>query len=123
MKKLKRRPKLSELRLSNLIYFITECKSPKEIWDTLKQRFERDTFTNKVFLKQSLILLIGEHLQKLKVITDQLAAIKALIPEDEHMVTLLLSLPRTYNTRGGYRGDQSDHATKVKIGQKIGKLK
>ena len=25
--------------------------------------------------------------------------------------------------RGGSRGDQSDHATKVKIGQKIGKLK
>ena len=26
-------------------------------------------------------------------------------------------------SRGGSRGDQSDHATKVKIGQKIGKLK
>ena len=25
--------------------------------------------------------------------------------------------------KGGSRGDQSDHATKVKIGQKIGKLK
>jgi hypothetical protein len=34
----------------------------------------------------------------MKVITDQLAAIKAPIPEDEHIVALLLSLPRSYNT-------------------------
>ena len=38
------------------------------------------------------------HLRKLKVITDQLAAIKAPVPEDEHIVALLLSLPRSYNT-------------------------
>ena len=34
----------------------------------------------------------------MKEITDQLAAIKATIPEDEHIVALLLSLPRSYNT-------------------------
>ncbi|CAB3987118.1 Hypothetical predicted protein [Paramuricea clavata] len=34
----------------------------------------------------------------MKVITDQLATIKAPIPEDEHIVALLLSLPRSYNT-------------------------
>ena len=27
---------------SDLIYLITECKTPKEIWDTLKQRFRED---------------------------------------------------------------------------------
>ena len=37
---------------SDLIYFITECQTPKEIWDKLKQRFERDTIVNKLFLKQ-----------------------------------------------------------------------
>jgi hypothetical protein len=41
---------------------------------------------------------LDEHLRKMKVITDQLAAIKAPIPEDEHIVALLLSLPRSYNT-------------------------
>ena len=27
---------------SDLTYLITECKTPKEIWDTLKQRFRED---------------------------------------------------------------------------------
>ena len=109
----------------------------KEIWDKLKERFERNTVGNKLFLKQkffSLLLLLlklyftrvntlqpeaeklvalisfkisfkmkdsdslNEHLHRMKEITDQLAAIKAPIPEDEHIVALLLSLPRSYNT-------------------------
>jgi hypothetical protein len=41
---------------------------------------------------------LDEHLRRMKVITDQLSAIKAPIPEDEHIVALLLSLPRSYNT-------------------------
>ena len=87
---------------SDLIYLITECQTPKEIWDTLKQRFERDTIANKLFLKQRFFSLkmkesdhIDEHLRRMKVITDQLAAIKAPIRDDEHIVALLLSLPRT----------------------------
>ena len=90
---------------SDLIYLIIECKTPREIWDTLKQRFERDTIANKLFLKQRFFSLkmkesdhIDEHLRRMKVITDQLAAIKAPIPEDKHIVALLLSLPRSYNT-------------------------
>ena len=38
------------------------------------------------------------HFRRIKEITDQLTAIRATIPEDEHMVALLLSLPRSYNT-------------------------
>jgi hypothetical protein len=37
---------------SDLIYLITECQTPKEIRNKLKQRFERDTIANKLFLKQ-----------------------------------------------------------------------
>ena len=90
---------------SDLIYLITECQTPKEIWDKLKQRFERDTIVNKLILKQTFFSLkmnesdsLEELLRRMKVITDQLAAIKAAIPEDEHIVALLLSLPRSYNT-------------------------
>ena len=38
------------------------------------------------------------HLRRMKDISDQLAAIKAPIPKDEHIVALLLSLPRSYRT-------------------------
>ena len=72
----------------------------KEIWDKLKGRFERNTVGNKLFLKQKFFSLkmkdsdsLNEHLHPMKEITDQLAAIKAPIPEDEHIVALLLSLP------------------------------
>ena len=90
---------------SDLIDLITECQTPKEIWDKLKQRFERDTIVNKLFLKQKFFSQkmkesdsVGEHLRRMKVTTDQLAAIKVAIPEDEHIVALLPSLPRSYNT-------------------------
>jgi hypothetical protein len=42
---------------SDLIYLITECQTPKEIWDKLKQRFERDTIANKLFVKQTFFSL------------------------------------------------------------------
>ena len=58
-----------------------------------------------MFLKQKLFSLkmkdrdsLDDHLRRMKEITDKLAAIKAPIPEDEHIVALLLSLPRSYNT-------------------------
>ena len=31
---------------SDLIYIITECQTPKEIWDTLKKHSERVTIAN-----------------------------------------------------------------------------
>jgi hypothetical protein len=91
---------------SDLVHLITECETPKHIWDKLKERFERNTVANKLFLKQKLFSLkmkdcdsLDDHLRRMKEITDQLAAaIKAPIPEDEHIVALLLSLPRSYNT-------------------------
>lgn len=41
---------------------------------------------------------LNEHVRWMKVIIDQWTAIKAPIPESEHMVTLLLSLPCSNNT-------------------------
>jgi hypothetical protein len=90
---------------SDLVYLITECQKPKQIWDKLKQRFERDTIASKLFLKQKYFSMkmkdddsIEEHLRRMKEITDQLAAIRAPIPEEEQIVAILLSLPRNYNT-------------------------
>jgi hypothetical protein len=90
---------------TDLVHLITECQTPKQILDKLKERFQRNTVANKLFLKQKLFSFkmkdcdsLNDHLRRMKEITDQLAAIKAPIPEDEHIVALLLSLPRSYNT-------------------------
>ena len=42
---------------SDLFYLMTECQTPKEIWGKLKQRFERDTIVNKLFLEQKFFSL------------------------------------------------------------------
>lgn len=91
---------------SDLVYFITECQTPKEILDRLKGRFERDAVANKLFLKQKFFSLkkrecdsLDEHLRRrMKENTEQLTAIKAPIDEDEHIVAFLLSFPWSYNT-------------------------
>ena len=42
---------------SDLVHLITECQTAKEIWDKLKERFERNTVANKLFLKQKFFSL------------------------------------------------------------------
>ena len=88
-----------ELESQHLVHLITECQMPKEIWEKYKESFERNTVANKLFLKQKFFSLKmkdsdppDEHLRRMKKIIDQLAAIKVPIPEDEHIVALLLSL-------------------------------
>ena len=34
------------------LYLITSCEEPKEAWDVLKKHFERETLSNKLFLKK-----------------------------------------------------------------------
>ena len=60
---------------------------------TLRSNSEVTTIANKLLLKQRFFSLkmkesdsLDEHLRRMKVITDQLAAIKVPIPEDEHIV-------------------------------------
>jgi hypothetical protein len=100
------------LRGSSICYQSSICYeykfepcTPKQIWDKLKERFERNTVANKLFLKQKLFSLkmkdcdsLDDHLRRMKEITDQLAAIKAPIPEDEYIVALLYSAFHDYIT-------------------------
>jgi hypothetical protein len=88
----------------NLVYLVSACESPKDIWDALKGHFERDTFANKLLLKKKLFSMkmrenqaAEEHLRSMKEITDQLAALNAGVAEEEQVVALLLSLPPRYS--------------------------
>jgi len=37
---------------SRLIYLVTSCATPKDLCDTVKAHFERNTMANKLFLKR-----------------------------------------------------------------------
>ena len=87
------------------LYLITLTESPAEAWDTLRKHFERETLSNKLFLKKQYFrsemkdsTSVEAHLKHMKEIADRLAAIGAHIAEEDQVVTLLGSLPRSYST-------------------------
>lgn len=90
---------------SKLIYLVTSCTTPKDVWDTLKGQFERNTFANKMFLKRQYFTTkmsegqsVRDHLKCMKEISDKLAALGSALAEEEQVVALLISLPASYQT-------------------------
>ena len=70
------------------LYLVTSCESPKDVWDTLRSHFERDTLANKLFLKKKYFrkemkasTSMEVHLKEMKELTDKLASIGAAISE------------------------------------------
>lgn len=89
----------------DLLYLITSCVSPKAAWNALQNHFERDTLTNKLFLKKQYFRTvmredasIEQHIRYMKELTDKLAAVNSSISEEDQVVTLLGSLPSSYAT-------------------------
>ena len=87
------------------LYLITSSEEPKQAWDALRKHFERGTLANKLFLKKRYFRSemkegtpVEQHLKLMKDITDKLAAIGAPISEEDQVVTLLGSLPRSFAT-------------------------
>ena len=84
----------------------TWCKEPKQAWNALKNHFEQETLVNKLLLKKQYFrsemkegTSVDQHLKQMKDITDKLAAIGAPISEEDQVVTLLGSLPRSFAVR------------------------
>ena len=87
------------------LYLVTSCEEPKEAWDALKNHFERGTLANKLFLKKQYFRTemkegtsMQEHLKQMKDLMDRLPAIGVPISEEDQVVTLLGSLPKSYTT-------------------------
>jgi len=87
------------------LYLVTSCEEPKQAWNALKNHFERETLANKLLLKKQYFrsemkegTSVDQHLRNMKDITDKLAAIGAPISEEDQVVTLLGSLPRSFAT-------------------------
>jgi len=69
-----------------------------------QQHFERDTLTNRLFLKKQYFrTVLGEnasieqHISYMKELPDKLAAVNSFISEEDQVVTLLGSLPSSYS--------------------------
>ena len=87
------------------LYLVTSCEQARDAWVALRNHFERDTLANKLFLKKQYFRTemkegtsAEKHLKYMKELTDRLAAIGAPIDEEDQVVTLLGSLPKSYST-------------------------
>ena len=86
------------------LYLVTSCTNAKEAWDLLCEHFQGKTLANKLYLKKRYFRCemkegtsVDLHLKQMKEITDKLAAIGAPISEEDQVVTLLGSLPKSYS--------------------------
>ena len=86
------------------LYLVTSLEEPKNVWDALCDHYERDTLANKSMLKKQYFRTemkegtsIEAHMKYLKELTDKLAAIGSSISEEDKVVTLLGSLPKSYS--------------------------
>ena len=89
----------------DLIYLVTSCKTPKDLWDTLKGHFERQHLSNKMLLKKMFYtakmtddMAIKDHIKYMKELGDKLTAVGAPIPEEDQIILLLNSLTSAYST-------------------------
>ena len=87
------------------LYLVTSCEQARDAWVALWNHFERDTLADKLFLKKQYFRTemkeetsAEKHLKYMKELTDRLMAIGAPIDEEDQVVTLLGSLPKSYST-------------------------
>ena len=82
---------------------VMNCKTPKELWDTLCQLFERKTVSNKVYTLMQLYGLrmkrgskVQDHLHQLDELSDQLAALGETVSELNKVAILLRGVQESY---------------------------
>ena len=83
---------------------VMRLKTSKDMWDALKNEYERKSMQNVIFFKRKYRdakMKEGEdmlkHINKHQEIVDQLVAVGAEISEQEQVWELLLSLPESYD--------------------------
>ena len=88
---------------TNQLYLITSCEDAKSAWKALSDHFECSTLGNKLILKKQYFRMemaeqtsVEQHLKQMKELTERLAAINSPVIEEDQVVTLLGSLPSSY---------------------------
>ena len=89
----------------SLLYLIgSDPTDPVVVWRTLADQFQRKTWANKLELKRKLFSLrlaeggsVHEHVKLMTEICEELSVIGEAISEEDRVVYLLASLPKSYN--------------------------
>ena len=83
-----------------IIYYVMDITSPKQIWDKLEKQFMSKMLTRKLYLKQKLYGLkmqegsdLAEHINVLNQLIADLGKVDVKIDEKGRAIILLCSLP------------------------------
>lgn len=86
------------------IHHIRDCNSAKEIWDTLKEVYEKDTPSNRIYILRQIMSQkvnegtdIEKHITKMTELFQRLFSLGDMDPEFFKSAALLGSLPESYN--------------------------
>ena len=88
----------------DLQIYVRGCDSPKAAWDSLKNRFQESSLSKKILFRRKLYNTRLEsggdmetHVNELKTISEQLAAVGDPIDEKDLAMILMSSWPKEYN--------------------------
>lgn len=86
------------------IHHIRDCKSAKEIWDTLQGVYEKDTPSNRIYIVRQIMSQkvsegadIEKHVTKMTELFQRLFSLGDMDPEFFKSAALLSSLPESYD--------------------------
>ena len=89
---------------SLLYLFGDDPDDPVAVWKTLKQQFQKKTWANKLELRRKLYSLrlregesVHAHIKSMTELFQELAVIDAALSEEDKVVHLLASLPKSYD--------------------------
>lgn len=84
---------------------VSKEKSAKAMWDKLCSEFETKSVGNRLALRRQLFAIhmaegedVGTHINKIRKLVDQLASIGYKVVEEDVIMTLLDSLPRSFES-------------------------
>ena len=90
----------------SLLYLLgDDPKEPVDVWNKLKDQFQKKTWANKLVLRRKLHSLrlkegesVQDHIKQMTELFNELAVVGAQLDEEDRVVHLLASLPESYDT-------------------------
>jgi len=83
------------------------CETSTEAWQALVDRYDQPTMQNVIScerkyrdckMNEADSVHVQEHINKYKMLVQDLATIGSRVPEDRHVMELILSLPPSYDS-------------------------
>src|SRR5690349_8546248 len=87
----------------SILATVRNCDTAVSVWEKLSSVYESKSLVNRLFMRRKLLTMkmsegetLSTHINGIKTLTEQLAAVNASVSEEDFVMTLLMSLPESY---------------------------